>query len=160
MCKKCNLCGTLGPGLMGCNTGILILKRRFRGHRRWQITIVFPFLGTWLSWLYAAEDLAPFGVDPVFKSGTNMYNPDLDNQVSVTQYYNCSDLSFNPTYNIQDTATTVSILLIQLDDPILMQVSKTLIAGSRFRTVIVTSSRVWPKNSFWTLGNDLLWSHS
>lgn len=49
----------------------------------------------------------PFGVDPVFKVGTTLYNNDLNTQVDlrasnpkpppVTAYYNCSCLQ-NPTY--------------------------------------------------------------
>ena len=45
--------------------------------------------------------LKAFGVDPVFKSGTGLYNPDFDDfkgQI-VTSYYNC-DLLKNATYNI------------------------------------------------------------
>ncbi|KAK9819873.1 hypothetical protein WJX72_003501 [[Myrmecia] bisecta] len=49
-------------------------------------------------------DTAPYGVDPVFKLGATLYNPDLDNEASVTSFYNCSELTFSPTYNIPDPA--------------------------------------------------------
>eukprot|EP00210_Caulerpa_lentillifera_P005376 g5138.t1 len=38
-----------------------------------------------------------YGVDPVFKSGTTMYNADFDNEESVTKFYNCSML-IAPSY--------------------------------------------------------------
>lgn len=47
-------------------------------------------------------DISQFGVDPVFKRGAEIYNPDLDNELAVTTYYNCSLLSIEPTYNIPD----------------------------------------------------------
>lgn len=34
--------------------------------------------------------LAAYGVDPVFKLGSSLYNADLDNEVSITGLYNCS----------------------------------------------------------------------
>uniref|UniRef100_A0A7S0NBN4 Polycystin cation channel PKD1/PKD2 domain-containing protein n=1 Tax=Chlamydomonas leiostraca TaxID=1034604 RepID=A0A7S0NBN4_9CHLO len=45
--------------------------------------------------------LKSFGVDPVFKLGTTLYNPDYDdvNGDLVVQFYNCSLLT-NPTYNV------------------------------------------------------------
>jgi hypothetical protein len=53
------------------------------------------------------EDLRPYGVDPVFKRGTDLYNPDLDDldHAIVLGYYNCSQFNGNPTYNINDTTT-------------------------------------------------------
>ena len=39
-------------------------------------------------------DLAPYGIDPVFKLGTTLYNADLDNEEDTVQYYNCSLLSY------------------------------------------------------------------
>lgn len=44
-------------------------------------------------------DTAPYGVDPVFKSGTSLYNPDLDSAGAVAVYYNCSALA-TATYNV------------------------------------------------------------
>lgn len=35
-------------------------------------------------------ETSPYGVDPVFKSGTSMYNPDLDNTAKLLTYYNCT----------------------------------------------------------------------
>eukprot|EP00798_Chlamydomonas_sp_ICE-L_P006112 gene6112-2716_t len=45
--------------------------------------------------------IKPFGVDPVFKRGTTLYNPSLDdvNGTIVVKYYNCSQLQ-DPTYEI------------------------------------------------------------
>ena len=45
-------------------------------------------------------DLAPYGIDPVFKLGTTLYNADLDNEEDTVQYYNCSLLSYKPTYDV------------------------------------------------------------
>ena len=47
-----------------------------------------------------------YGVDPVFKSGTNMYDPTKSdpNNMIVQSYYNCTLLP-NPTYNVWDEAT-------------------------------------------------------
>lgn len=39
-----------------------------------------------------------FGVDPIFKSGTSLYNPDLDNEETMQRYYNCSRLEA-PSYD-------------------------------------------------------------
>lgn len=44
-------------------------------------------------------DTAPYGVDPVFKLGTSLYNPDLDSAAGVAQWYNCSALAA-ATYNM------------------------------------------------------------
>ena len=50
-------------------------------------------------------DVLSFGVDPVFKRGAQMYNPDLDNELAVTSYYNCTNLTLGedgPSYNLPD----------------------------------------------------------
>ena len=47
-------------------------------------------------------DLAPYGIDPVFKLGTTLYNADLDNEQDTVQYYNCSLLSYKPTYDVSN----------------------------------------------------------
>jgi len=39
-----------------------------------------------------------YGVDPVFKLGTNLYDPDLNHLETMTRYYNCSELAA-PTYD-------------------------------------------------------------
>jgi hypothetical protein len=52
-------------------------------------------------------DTAPFGVDPVFKSGTSLYNPDLDSAEAVAAYYNCSALA-TPTFNVTRKSAGVS----------------------------------------------------
>eukprot|EP00873_Tetraselmis_striata_P015466 jgi/Tetstr1/435730/TSEL_024629.t1 len=49
-------------------------------------------------------DIRQYGVDPVFKRGADMYNPDLDNELSVSNYYNCSVLQ-DPTYVIPDAVS-------------------------------------------------------
>lgn len=46
----------------------------------------------------AGLDSEPYGVDPVFKMGTSLYNPDLLG--GVTARYNCSLLP-QPTYNVE-----------------------------------------------------------
>ena len=53
------------------------------------------------------EDLRPYGVDPVFKRGTDLYNPDLDDldHAIVLGSYNCSQINGNPTYDITDKTT-------------------------------------------------------
>jgi hypothetical protein len=45
--------------------------------------------------------IASYGIDPVFKRGTELFNPDFDdiNQEQVQIFYNCSTLE-DPTYNI------------------------------------------------------------
>ena len=55
----------------------------------------------------AGLDTAPYGVDPVFKSGTTLYNPDLDSAEAVHVYYNCSALPA-PTYNVTREGTAGS----------------------------------------------------
>ena len=50
------------------------------------------------------RDLSSYGVDPVFKLGTPLYNPDYDNYETLTKVYNCSDLEaardgLTATYN-------------------------------------------------------------
>ena len=54
-------------------------------------------------------DLAAYGVDPVFKSGTNLYNADLDDETDTVSFYNCSTLGYNATYNIPNTDTAVTV---------------------------------------------------
>jgi hypothetical protein len=44
-------------------------------------------------------DTSAYGVDPVFKLGTPMFNPDYDNVKTVTKIYNCTEIA-NPTYNL------------------------------------------------------------
>eukprot|EP00238_Polyblepharides_amylifera_P010194 CAMPEP_0196599430 /NCGR_PEP_ID=MMETSP1081-20130531/94852_1 /TAXON_ID=36882 /ORGANISM="Pyramimonas amylifera, Strain CCMP720" /LENGTH=1166 /DNA_ID=CAMNT_0041925201 /DNA_START=11 /DNA_END=3511 /DNA_ORIENTATION=+ len=39
-----------------------------------------------------------YGVDPVFKLGTTLYDPDLDYEETITKYYNCTDLENGGTY--------------------------------------------------------------
>jgi hypothetical protein len=53
--------------------------------------------------------LKSYGVDPVFKLGTDLYNPDYDdvNNTLVLQWYNCSLLD-NPTYNVSFQNMTVN----------------------------------------------------
>lgn len=47
------------------------------------------------------RDLAAYGIDPVFKRGTQLFNPDFDdlNQDAIQEYYNCKEIK-NPTYNV------------------------------------------------------------
>mmetsp|Transcript_10216 Transcript_10216/g.33452 ORF Transcript_10216/g.33452 Transcript_10216/m.33452 type:complete len:1592 (+) Transcript_10216:74-4849(+) len=45
----------------------------------------------------AGVDTTSFGVDPVFKLGTDLYNPDLNNDKDMARLYNCSHLE-DPTY--------------------------------------------------------------
>lgn len=61
--------------------------------------------------MWCRESLAPYGVDPVFKVGTTLYNPDLDNEDSMVSFYNCSELDFKPTYNTQDPDALVRHLI-------------------------------------------------
>ncbi len=58
---------------------------------------------------YAGPDLSAYGVDPVFKSGTDLYNADLDDETDTVSFYNCSTLGYNATYNIPNTDTTVIV---------------------------------------------------
>ena len=51
---------------------------------------------------------APFGVDPVFKLGTNDYNQGLDNQDSKAQYYNCSEEVAYPTYQANTSVSNAA----------------------------------------------------
>lgn len=53
--------------------------------------------------------MASFGVDPIFKRGTTLYNPDYDdvNGTKVLDFYNCSVLS-SPTYNVSFLNQTVN----------------------------------------------------
>lgn len=73
--------------------------------------------------MLAGPDLSAYGVDPVFKSGTDLYNNDLDNEADTVSFYNCTTLGYAPTYNIPntDTSLTVSIAVQTLTTPILLQ---------------------------------------
>ena len=42
-----------------------------------------------------------YGVDPIFKAGTTLYDPDLDNAESAIRFYNCSELP-SPSYHRLD----------------------------------------------------------
>mmetsp|Transcript_38784 Transcript_38784/g.53872 ORF Transcript_38784/g.53872 Transcript_38784/m.53872 type:complete len:1579 (-) Transcript_38784:245-4981(-) len=44
-----------------------------------------------------------YGVDPVFKLGTTLYDPDLDYEETITKYYNCTDLENGGTYPANST---------------------------------------------------------
>lgn len=57
-------------------------------------------------------DLAAYGVDPVFKSGTDLYNADLDDETDTVSFYNCSTLGYNATYNIPNTDTAVTVIAL------------------------------------------------
>ena len=45
----------------------------------------------------------------MFKSGTDLYNSDLDNQDDTVSFYNCSTLGYTATYNIPNTDTSLSV---------------------------------------------------
>jgi hypothetical protein len=49
---------------------------------------------------------APFGVDPVFKLGTTIYNSALDNPELLARYYNCSATISSPTYAEDENAVS------------------------------------------------------
>ena len=44
-----------------------------------------------------AYEKTPYGIDPVFRASSTLYDPDLDNQESVTGLYNCTELLGTPT---------------------------------------------------------------
>jgi len=55
------------------------------------------------------RDISSFGVDPVFKLGTPLYNPDYDNFETLTKVYNCTefanpDAGLYPTYNMSNAS--------------------------------------------------------
>ena len=45
----------------------------------------------------------------MFKSGTDLYNSDLDNQDDTVFFYNCSTLGYDATYNVPNTDTSLSV---------------------------------------------------
>lgn len=45
----------------------------------------------------------------MFKSGTDLYNSDLDNQDDTVSFYNCSTLGYSATYNVPNTDTSLSV---------------------------------------------------
>ena len=53
--------------------------------------------------------MAAYGVDPVFKSGSDLYNNDLDNEADTVSFYNCSTLGYNATYNVPNTDSSISV---------------------------------------------------
>ena len=63
----------------------------------------------------AGPSLAAYGVDPVFKSGSDLYNADLDDEADTVSFYNCSTLGYNATYNIANTDSTVSVSIPAID---------------------------------------------
>lgn len=50
----------------------------------------------------AGNNVDAYGVDPIFKIGTALYNSDLDNVDSTVSFYNCSLLPTSPSFNIPD----------------------------------------------------------
>ena len=59
--------------------------------------------------MHTGPDLSAYGVDPVFKSGTDLYNNDLDNEADTVSFYNCSTLGYNATYNIPNSDTSLTV---------------------------------------------------
>ncbi|KAL3132313.1 hypothetical protein ABBQ32_008891 [Trebouxia sp. C0010 RCD-2024] len=53
-------------------------------------------------------DLSAYGVDPVFKSGTDLYNNDLDDEADTVSFYNCNTLGYDATYNVPNTDTSLT----------------------------------------------------
>ncbi|KXZ51016.1 hypothetical protein GPECTOR_14g257 [Gonium pectorale] len=55
------------------------------------------------------QTISSYGVDPIFKRGTSLYNSDYDdvNGTKVLRFYNCSLLT-GPTYNVQFLNQTVN----------------------------------------------------
>lgn len=56
---------------------------------------------------YAGNNVDAYGVDPIFKVGTALYNSDLDNVDSTVSFYNCSLLPTPPSFNIPDPHVAV-----------------------------------------------------
>lgn len=59
--------------------------------------------------LPAGPDLSAYGVDPVFKSGTDLYNNDLDDEADTVSFYNCNTLGYDATYNVPNTDTSLTV---------------------------------------------------
>lgn len=57
-----------------------------------------------------AVDKASYGVDPVFKMGSTLYNPDLfdPQDAFMLGFYNCSQLA-KPTYDLIEYPTNLTI---------------------------------------------------
>jgi len=56
------------------------------------------------------RDISSYGVDPVFKLGTPLYNADYDNFETLTKVYNCTEFTnpaagVYPTYNMSEAST-------------------------------------------------------
>jgi hypothetical protein len=53
---------------------------------------------------------ASYGVDPVFKMGSTLYNPDLFNPQDefMLGFYNCSQVP-SPTYNLFEAVTNLTV---------------------------------------------------
>ena len=85
-------------------------------------------------------DLAAYGVDPVFKSGTDLYNADLDDETDTVSFYNCSTLGYNATYNIPNTDTTVTVTapLVLLPQHCTRHMHCTLFDHNRDATLVQT----------------------
>lgn len=50
----------------------------------------------------------------MFKSGSDLYNADLDDEQDTVSFYNCSMLPYNATYNIPNTDSSVSVRALTL----------------------------------------------
>ena len=58
--------------------------------------------------------ITPYGVDPVFKIGSSLFNPDLDNEDSIIAVYNCTELDENiQVYDILDPYSSTQKLVNQ-----------------------------------------------
>lgn len=79
-----------------------------------------PLHGIQLLRLLAGPDLSAYGVDPVFKSGTDLYNNDLDDEADTVSFYNCTTLGYDATYNVPntDTSLTVSAEMLTAHSPV------------------------------------------
>lgn len=44
-----------------------------------------------------ARTVEPYGIDPVFRASSALYDPDLDNSEGVAKFYNCTELLDKPT---------------------------------------------------------------
>jgi hypothetical protein len=71
-----------------------------------------PFLSA-DSGCYGGSSTAPYGIDPVFKRGAELYEPDFDTPEEKEIYYNCSDIRGTPTFNVQTNTSVATFITNQ-----------------------------------------------
>lgn len=83
--------------------------------------------------------MAAFGVDAVFKSGSDLYNPDLDTEQEKVSFYNCSLIS-NATYDAADNDSSAMVSSLVYTYLAMYSHNRTLPLPTRFQALASVSN--------------------